>query len=187
MSDAPADKKEKDAGKEKPAEGQAPAKKKPPIKVIAVVAVLMVVEAAAVFFLVGATAKKPASAEAAEIHGVDDVNHDDAVELPLLEDKFQNMQTGGVWIWDVEISLKVKQKNEEYVAEQLEKRAGEIKEGVAMIFRRAQHNQLKEPGLETVNRQLTAYVNQLLGSDAENKPRVERVMIPKCRGFPANF
>lgn len=185
MADA-AEKKEKEAGKEKPADA-APAKKKPPIKVIGIVAVLMIAEAAAVFVLASATAKKPAAAEAAHIEGLDSVDHDAPVEIALLDDKFQNMQTGGVWIWDCEIILKVKSKNEEFVTEQLEKRAAEIKEGVSMIFRRAQHNQLKEPGLETINRQLTAYINKLLGTDAENQPRIDRVLIPKCRGFPANF
>lgn len=185
MSDAPADKKPKEA--EKQPEAAEPAKKKPPIKVIGLVAVLMIAEAAGVFVIVSATAKKPAAAEAAHIEGLDAVDHDASVEIPLLDDKFQNMQTGGVWIWDAEIILKVKEKNSEFVSTQLENRASEIKEGVSMIFRRAQHNQLKEPGLETINRQLTAYINKLIGNDAENQPRIERVMIPKCRGFPANF
>lgn len=180
-----------DAAEKAPAKDQAePAaegKKKPPIKIIGLVAVLMIVEAAGVFFIVSATAKKPAAAEAAHIEGLDEVDHNASVELPLLDEKFQNMQTGGVWIWDTEIILKVKEKDSEYVTGQLENRAAEIKEGVSMIFRRAQHNQLREPGLETVNRQVTAYLNKILGNDAENQPRLERVLIPKCRGFPANF
>lgn len=187
MADAPAEKKDKDAEKDKGGEAAAGGKKKPPIKVIGLVAVLMIAEAAGVFFIVSATAKKPAAAEAAHIEGLHDVDHDASVEIPLLDEKFQNMQTGGVWIWDAEIILKVKEKNSEYVGTQLENRAAEIKEGVSMIFRRAQHNQLKEPGLETINRQLTAYINKLIGNDGENQPRVDRVMIPKCRGFPANF
>ncbi|MCC6676952.1 MAG: hypothetical protein IT436_07400 [Phycisphaerales bacterium] len=185
MADAPAEKKKKDA--DKGGEPAAGGKKKPPIKVIGLVAVLMIAEAAGVFVIVSATAKKPAAAEAAHIDGLGEADHDASVEIPLLDEKFQNMQTGGVWIWDAEIILKVKEKNSEFVATQLENRAAEIKEGIAMIFRRAQHNQLKEPGLETINRQLTAYINKLIGSDAENQPRIERVMIPKCRGFPANF
>ena len=68
----------------------------------------------------------------------------------------------------------------------LENKAAEIKEGVAMIFRRAQHSQLKEPGLETINRQISAYVNQAIGKDAEGHERVVRVVIPKCRGFPGD-
>lgn len=176
---------------QKPAEGaeggEKPAKKKPPIKTIAIVAVIMVIEAVAVFMVVGMTSKKPAEAEAKELHGAEKEDHDAQVEIPLVEEKFQNMSTGRVWVWDTALVLKVKKKHEEFVAEQLEIRAAEIKEGVALIFRRAQHSHLKEPGLETLNRQLLAYLNNVLGPDAEGLNRVERVLIPKCKGFPADF
>lgn len=169
-------------GEAKPTE-QPPAKKKSPIVPIAIVAVLMIVEGVAVYMFVGKTGPQPA---AAAIEGKDDAHHESSVELPLIEDKFQNMQTGRVWIWDTEIMLKVTSKQEEYVTKQLEARAGEIKEGISQIFRRAQHSSLKEAGLETLNRQLTAFMNQTLGKDAEGHARIERVVIPKCKGFPAD-
>ena len=161
----------------------APAKGSSSVKIILAVVILMVVEAAGIYFFVGKTGPKPAEAA---VEGKDETNHDSVVEVPLIEDKFQNMSTGRVWVWDAGVVLKVKKKNEEYVAEQLEARAAEIKEGISMIFRRAQHSQLKEPGLETVNRQLLTYVNKTLGTDAEGLNRVERVLIPKCKGFPAD-
>jgi hypothetical protein len=79
--------------------------------------------------------------------------------------------------------VKVKKKNEAIVAEQLKRREAEIKEEVSRVFSRAQHSQLKEPGKETLNRQLTALVHKIFGTDAEGTPRVERVLIPRCRGF----
>lgn len=179
-----------DAQPDKKPEGQdaaaAGAKKKPNVKAIGIVAVIMIVEAAAVFLLVSMTSKKPADAHATQLegHGSDT---EAQVEIPLIEEKFQNMSTGRVWVWDTAIVLKVKKKNETFVAEQLEARAAEIKEGISMIFRRAQHSQLKEPGLETINRQLIAYVNKTLGADPEGLNRVERVLMPKCKGFPADF
>ncbi len=54
------------------------------------------------------------------------------------------------------------------------------------MFRRASPNQLREPGLETLNRQVTAYVERILGKDSEGRERIEKVMIPRCRGFFAN-
>ena len=91
-----------------------------------------------------------------------------------------------MWVWDTEIVLKVRSKNEEHVTKQLEERAAEIKEGISQIFRRAQHSQLKEPGLETINRQVSTFVQQVLGKDADGKERLERIVIPKCKGFPAD-
>ncbi len=182
----------------KPKEEAAPAadagaKKKPPIKLLGIVAALMLVEGAGVYLVVSMSSKKP---QAAEAHGVEGaapagehgeggaVLDDDAeIELKLMEDKLQNMQTGRVWLWDVGVYIKVKKKNETIVAEQLKRREAEIKEEVARIFSRAQHSQLKEPGKETLSRQLTALTLKIFGADADGNPRVERVLIPRCRGF----
>ncbi|MBS0196853.1 MAG: hypothetical protein JSR77_08850 [Planctomycetes bacterium] len=159
-------------------------KGKSPVKAIGIVAVLMIVEAAGVFMFVGKTA--PAPVAAAEIKGEHGGDEAESVEIPLIEDKFQNMQTGRVWVWDAEVVLKVKSKQEKFVSKQLETRAAEIKEGLSTIFRKAQHSHLKEPGLETLNRQVTAFINDLIGKDADGKERIERVVIPKCKGFPAD-
>lgn len=161
-------------------------KKKSPIKLVAIVGAIMIIEAVGVFMVVGATGKKPADAHAEEIKGAEHADTEQTVEIPLVEDKFQSMQGSQIWIWDVNVVLKAKKKNEEMINKTLEARAAEIHEAVAMIFRRAQLLQLREPGLETVNRQVSAYMNKLLGKDPEGKDRFERVVIPKCKGFAAN-
>ncbi|HYF14962.1 MAG TPA: hypothetical protein VD971_07825 [Phycisphaerales bacterium] len=173
-------------GKETPKEGgAAPAKKKPPLMLIGAVAGIMVVEGAAVYFVASATGPKSAAAEIQTGHGEEE-DHDATIEVPLLEDKFQNMQSGRPFIWDTSIVLKVREKDQEVVVQTLEKKAAEVKEGVSLIFRRAPHTQLVEPGLETLNRQLHAYLNKLVEKDAEGKPRIQRVLIPKCKGFAAD-
>jgi hypothetical protein len=182
-----ADKKEPAPAPAAPAPADAkPAKKGLPLKTVGVVVGLMVAEAVGVFLLVSATGPRAQSAGAQTIKGEDQPDLDASVEVPLLEEKFQNMQTGRAWVWDTEIVLKVRARNEPYVAKELEKRHAEIAEGVSLIFRRSPHNNLKEPGLETINRQVTAYMNQVLGKDADGKERLERVVIPKCKGFPAD-
>lgn len=186
MAAAPDKKDEKKA--EEPAAGgdAAPTKKKSPLMLVGIVAVIMVVEAVGVFMVVGATGKKPADAHAEEIKGAEHADTEQSVEIPLVDDKFQSMQGSQIWIWDVNVVLKAKKKNEKMVNDALEARAAEIHEAVAMIFRRAQLLQLREPGLETINRQISAYMNKLLGKDPEGKERFERVVIPKCKGFAAN-
>ena len=174
---------EKDA---KPAaDAKSPARGGLPIKTIAIVAVLMIAEAAGVFFVVGSTMRKPAESKAGELHGEDEAKLDALVELPLVEDKFQNMTGGQAWIWDAAVFVKVKKRDEEKVTEVLQARAAEIKEGIAYIFRRAQHSQLKEPGLETMNREISAFINEIVEKPPEGASRIDRVLIPKCRGFPA--
>jgi hypothetical protein len=164
-----------------PAEG-APAKKKPPIKVIGIVAAIMAAEAGALFVVVGKTGAKPVAA-AADVHGAEEAQAKQTVEIELLDDKFQNMQTGKVWIWDIQIVLKIKQKQQGYIAAELEKRSSEIKEGMSQIMRRAQHNHLSEPELTILNHQIHAFLDRALGTESDGRSRIERVLIPKCRGM----
>jgi hypothetical protein len=181
MADAKpkAEKKEKER---EPAEPAAAPKPRPPFKMIGIVAGIMLLEAAGVYVLVGMTGPRAQTA-VAEIKGHDQAEQAQAVEIELVDDKFQNMQTGRVWIWDTQIVLKVKKKNQQIVELALAQRASEIKEGVAQIMRRAQHSHLREPELTTLNRQLTAYLDKTFGPDADGNSRVERVLIPKCKGF----
>jgi len=106
------------------------------------------------------------------------------VELAVVSEKFQNMTAGIAWMWDAEIFVQVKAKNEKLVKDKLKAREAEVKEGISLIFRKATLNQLKEPGLETLNRQVMAFIGKLVEPDAEGTSRIERVLIPKCRGFP---
>lgn len=168
--------------KEKEKAAAAPAKAKPPIKMIGAVAVVMIVEAVGVYLLVGMSGARAQTASA-EVQGADQAALSQPVEIELVDDKFQNMQTGRVWMWDTQIVIKAKKKNEEFIEGELTKRSAEIKEGVAQIMRRAQHSHLREPELTTLNRQLTAYLDKTLGPDADGNSRIERVLIPKCRGF----
>lgn len=162
-----------------------PAEKKSGKKLPIVIAALMLLEGAAVFGVVKFLSGGPTSAEAA-IEGEALAGEQAPVEVLLVSDAFQNMQTGRVWEWRVEIYLRVRQKNVEEVKRVQERDAAMIKEGVALIFRRAHDRHLREPGLETIQRQVTTYVNEVFGSDPDGIPRVDRVLIPECKGFPAD-
>lgn len=168
------------------AEGGGEAKKKGS-KLPIVIAAIMIAEGAGVYLLVSMLGHKPSDAEAYQVEGGGEAALANAqVEIPLIEDKFQNMSTNNVWLWDASIVLKAKKKHEPEITKLLEERGAEIKEGIAMIFRKATHNQLREPGLETLNRQLSAFLNKIVGNDHDGNPIIERVLIPKCRGFQAD-
>jgi flagellar basal body-associated protein FliL len=163
-----------------------PAKKGLPLKTMLVVGGLMIAEAVGVFMIVSMTAKQPQAAQATPLEGHETEDLEATVEVPLLEEKFQNMQTGRVWVWDTSIVLKVRARNQAFVEKELERRKAEVQEGLAMIFRRAPHAQLKEPDLRTINRQITAYANQIMGKDPQGQERIEAVVIPRCKGFPTD-
>lgn len=161
-------------------------KRKGSMKLVGIVGGAMVLEAVALFVVLGATSAKPQGANAAELKGHDVAAEEKTVEVPLLEEEFQTMQGSQIWIWDTTVVLQVKSRNEKMVSEELEQRSAEIHEAVAQMFRRASPNQLREPGMDTLNRQISAFLNKLIGKDSEGHERVEKVLIPKCRGFFAN-
>lgn len=152
------------------------------MKMIIIVAVIMIVEGAAVFFLVN-TMSGPKAADASQMEQLEGTGDDAPVEIELIEDRFQNMSTGHVWEWRVQIVLRARQKNQAHIETIKERDTALLTEGIALIFRRAQDRHLREPGLETVTRQLTTYINEVFGLDADGMPRVDRVIIPECKGF----
>lgn len=177
--------KPKEAPKPEGGGGEAPAKKKPPIKLLGIVAAAMIAEGVGVFVIAGMSGKEPAAAKA-ELKEGEGKSADATVEVPLIEEKFQNMQTGRVWLWDVQIFLRVKAKYQKDVEKRLEERQAELQEMVATEFRKATMTQLKEPGLENINRRLQKVVDEVVGKDKDGETKVEKILIPRCRGFPAD-
>lgn len=169
---------------QKPAAESADAqpKKKSPIKMIAIVAVLMILEAVAVFVVVGMSAKKPAQAEAKTLH--EGEGEHASVEIPLLDEKFQNMESGRVWVWDVAMVVRVAKKDEQAVTKKLQERSAEVLEGISKIFRSATHTQLREAELKTINIRVHAFLDNVVGK-IDGKSLIERLLIPRCRGFEA--
>jgi len=177
-----ADKKPKAEAAPEPSADGAPKKKKP-IKLIGMIAGVMALEAGVLVAVMGMTGPKTVQAKPVEVHSPDE---DKTLEIEVVSDKFQNLQTGRVWVWDTSVYVQVMAKHEEQVGGILERRAAEIKEGIGQIVSRAQHAQLREPERQTLNRQITGYLNELLKDDAGHA-LFERVLIPKCNGFSTDF
>ncbi len=159
--------------------------KKPSKKILIVVGAIMALEGLGVagFMML---AGGPKDANAAMIEGEELALQEQLVEIDLVRDKFQNMHGDRIWLWDTEVKLKIREKNREFITQELEDRRGEIVEGISLIFRRAQPSTLKEPGLETLNRQISALLAEIFGNHPDGSERIERVLLPKCLGFPAN-
>lgn len=159
-------------------------KKGPSVKLLAVIAAIMAVEGAGVFLFITMMSGGPKDA-AADIVSEDE-DPEALVEVLLTDEQYQNMTSNQVWIWEAQIFLKVRRKNQDYVQKQLEQRSAEVQEGITQIFRRAKLTELREPDFRTGSRQLTALINDVFGNDADGLPRVERLVIAKLRGFPRN-
>lgn len=176
---------------EKKAEGDSegdakPAKKKPPVVAIAAVAAVMAVEGAVVFVVAGMT-KGGQTASASELHEGHGTEGEEMAEVPVFQGKFQNQTSGRVWIWETEIVLEVREKHKEHITHELERRQAAVRDAISRIYRRAQLAQLREPGSETITRQLTAMLDEFFGPDPEGHSMIERVLVPVCDGYSADF
>ena len=161
-------------------------KKRLPLKTIILILALLIGEGVAVL-LVARSLGGPAEVEAGGVQQIQTESLEQIEEVLIVEDRFPNHQTGRVWLWDTEIQVQVKRKHLDYVERLLDERAAEIKTGVSQIFRNAHQRHLTEPDLATLNRQLEVYFDDIFGADSEGEQRVQRVLIPKCVGFPADF
>lgn len=157
-----------------------------PKKLVIIVAAVMGLEVLAVgaFLMLSGTSPEEASAM---IEYDPDTDPDALVEVPVVSDRFQNMHTGRVWQWECEVVIQVRRKNEAAVLSAIERRNAELLAGIGEQVRKATHSQLREPELQSIKRKLNVYLNEIFGADAEGMDRVERVLIPKLRGAPADF
>lgn len=160
--------------------------KKSPVLTLAIVAAVMVLEAVGAVGFIMFSGGGAAEASANSIEGAEEAEAEQTLEITLVEGRFQNLSMTQAWTWQIDVVLQVKKKNEAAVTADLERRKAEITEGVALIIRRSAHAHLTEPGLETLHRQVSAYVEQTFGFDPDGDPLVERVIIPKCQGSPPN-
>lgn len=160
--------------------------KKSPVLTLAIVAAVMVLEAVGAVGFIMLSGGGASEANANSIEGAEKAEAEQTLEIMLVEGRFQNLSMTQAWTWQIDVVLQVKRKNEAEVTADLERRKAEITEGVALIIRRSAHAHLTEPGLETLNRQVSAYVEQIFGFDPNGDPLIERVIIPKCQGSPPN-
>ncbi|MEM0983815.1 MAG: hypothetical protein AAGI17_07690 [Planctomycetota bacterium] len=183
---------------EKPAEQQAetqdaskaPAdapKKGSPVKMIAIVAVLMLVEGIGVYGLV--TLTSPARGAAAELalENAELAAEEQPVEIELAKGRYLNLQTGRAWSWRARIYVRAKSRNQTYIEEQTERNRVLIDEKISEVFARSPDRNLREPGRETLKRQLLAVAHEVFGTDADDEPRVDEVMIVDFQGNPIDY
>jgi len=169
-----------------PDNAEAKPSKRLPIKTLLLILALLIGEGVGVLLLARMWAS-PAEVQAGGVQQIESQSMEQIEEILIVEDRFPNHQTGRVWLWETEVQMQVKRKHMDYVKRILEERRAEIKTGVSQIWRNAHQRHLTEPDLATLNRQAKAYLSEIFGVDSEGDQRVQRVLIPKCVGFPADF
>ncbi|MCA9305478.1 MAG: hypothetical protein KDA16_03035 [Phycisphaerales bacterium] len=175
-----------DEAKAAPApEASAGGGKKLPLKTIIIVMAMLVVEAGV---LVAALSMFGGPSKAVADDGVVEPSPDALlVEIPVVHEKFNNSATGRVWLWDTEVLIQVREKDQPAIEDILTRRQAEIRTGISAIVASAQHGYFTEPGRKTLTRQLEDYLREVFKQRGETESRVAMVLIPKCVGMPADF
>jgi hypothetical protein len=107
------------------------------------------------------------------------------VELPVLEFKAPNKQSGRTFIYDVSIFAIVKADAEEKVKSTITDRKALIQDRVRTIMAQSDPEKLgggSEPGLETLRRQVKYQLDEIIGEGM-----IEEVLVPRCIPFRTDY
>jgi flagellar basal body-associated protein FliL len=137
----------------------------------------------AAFLLVGGPADVRAAGAAADEAAL----AERIVEELVVSDKFQNTRTGRTYLYDTEVYILIRQKNQPQVKSALVAMRAQVLSDVATIFRRAEPAHLLEPSLATLRRQIKAALDERLGRDEQGQSMIDEVLIPKCTQIRADF
>lgn len=167
---------------------------------------VMLLEAAVLFagfkFLIGGS---PKSADAVEIatgdaaaHGAGGgdahggggagdapVDRKKQIEIPVVEFRAPNKQSGRTFIYDVAIFAVTKSDNEQKVKDTIKAREALIKDRVRTIIAQSDPEKLEggsEPNLDTLRRQVKCQLDDIIGEGI-----VEEVLVPRCIPFRTDY
>lgn len=166
-----------------PAEGGGEKKKGGglPVKMIGIALAVVLLEVTTVVMtMMMAGGPKKAVAEVPVAAPKEEVEKD--AEVPIIEAKLPNNQTGRLFLYDLAVVAKVGEKQKTKVEELLKERQAEVKDRIRTIIASSDPKSLQEPGLETLRRQLSYQLEEDLGHDL-----IKELLIPKCTPFRAEF
>lgn len=161
-------------------------KKKIPLKMLIILGVVMLIEAIAIggaFLLAGG----PSDVEATAIADDPEAEMNQPVEVIVTSGKFQNTRSGQPFLYDTEIYITVKRKNQDLTNARKEAMQARIDSHITTIFRRAEPAHLNEPDRQTLKRQVKAAMNNLFGNDPDGEPFVLDVIVPNMKRFSTDL
>jgi len=107
------------------------------------------------------------------------------VEVPLLEMRATNKRDGRTFLYQVKIVVVTRAANEEKVKALIKEREALIRDRVRTIIAQSDPDRLgggKEPGLETLRRQVKHQLDEIVGEGV-----IDEVLVPDCIPFRTDF
>lgn len=107
------------------------------------------------------------------------------VEIPLIEFRAPNKQSGRTFIYDVAIFVVTKAENKDKVKETITAREALIKDRVRTIIAQSDPEKLEggsEPNLDTLRRQVKVQMDDVIGEGL-----IDEVLVPRCIPFRTDY
>jgi flagellar basal body-associated protein FliL len=188
-----------DHGKKKGAGGIAALLGKTPVMLGGIMLIEAVVLFAGFKFLGGGAPRSAAGAElvmeashdggGGDGHGGDGkgaaLDKRKAAELPILDIKAPNKQSGRTFLYDVSIYATTRGEHKDSVAATIKEREALIKDRVRTIIAQSDPEKLGggvEPGLETLRRQVKYQLDEIVGEGL-----IDEVLIPRCIPYRTDY
>jgi flagellar basal body-associated protein FliL len=107
------------------------------------------------------------------------------VELPVVDIRAPNKQSGRMFIYDVSIFAVVKSTAADEVKQMITDREALIKDRIRTIIAESDPDKLgggSEPGLETLRRQIKFQLDEIVGDGM-----IDEVLVPRCMPFRTDY
>jgi flagellar basal body-associated protein FliL len=160
-------------------EGKDAPRKKGGMKMIVAAVAVVLLEIGTVF-VTAKMAGGPRHVEAAPPASAPAEHVEKDAEVKLINAKLPNSKSGRLYLYTLEVFVKVSEKDKEHVTELITERESEIKDQVRAIIASADPQTLAEPGLETLRRQIVYQLEHALGKDL-----IKELLIPNCTPYRA--
>ena len=154
MSDAKHEKEEAPKAPEAPA-------KKSSLKVIIMVAVIK----AGVLIGVAVLTRSPEVKADSGFLSEQEAELNRIVEVPVVHDRFSNSKQGVLYLYDTQITARVKASHQQTITEFVEGNQALIKTTIAALWRNAEPRHFDEPLLSTMTRQAEEALKQIMPKD----------------------
>lgn len=169
----------------KPEGGADAPAKKGGMKFVLVTVALLAIEGGVLYALFAMGG--PKHVEASEPAVVANPEEEKPVELLLLDDRLVNDRTGISYLYDTEIYVKVRKKDEAWVKDQIERTRNELRSQIGGIWRTAEPHHFQEPLFDTLTRRVeTAMRERFDHHSVDGKPTVEKCVLVVGTGIRVN-
>ncbi|NOX59732.1 MAG: hypothetical protein GXP29_12875 [Planctomycetes bacterium] len=160
-----------------------PAQGKKKLKTMLMIAGILALEGGGIFFATKMVYKtEPVKAEQISDQQEHMQRVKDQVEIALPELNAYNKRDGRLFLYNMQVTIRVQSDQKEQVEEVIKLRESTIMDRFNTVIRGADMKFLNEPELQTIRRQLQHELEDVLGDDQV----IEELLIPKFFQSPAN-